>query len=172
MLKYGHTDYSSETSIQVNVRLISGDHIETCKYIALKSGIVKNINELVNEGSVMTGQEFREAIGGYEKITDPMTGEVTVKFNNRESFKSVKKRVKVIARATPEDKFILVQGIQQLGGLIGIAGESLADAEVLKHADVGFCMGKGCDVAKDNADLVIMDNDFASVRRAILWGRQ
>lgn len=108
MLKYGHTDYSSDTSIQVNVRLISGDHIETCKYIALKSGIVKNINELVNEGSVMTGQEFREAIGGYEKITDPMTGEVTVKFNNRESFKSVKKRVKVIARATPEDKFILV----------------------------------------------------------------
>ena len=130
------------------------------------------MNELVSEGSVMTGAEFREAIGSIEKITDPLTGETTIKFDNKESFKTVKRRVKVIARATPEDKFILVQGIQQLGGLIGIAGESIADSEVLKHADVGFCMGKGCDVAKDNADLVIMDNNFASVRRAILWGRQ
>lgn len=52
-----------------------------------------------------------------------------------------------------------------------MAGDSIADAEVLKQADVGLCMGKGCDVAKDYADLVILDNDFASVRRSILWGR-
>lgn len=66
------------------------------------------MNELVSEGSVMTGAEFREAIGSIEKITDPLTGETTIKFDNKESFKTVKRRVKVIARATPEDKFILV----------------------------------------------------------------
>lgn len=52
-----------------------------------------------------------------------------------------------------------------------MAGDSIADAEALKKADVGFCMGSGCDVAKDNSDLVILDNDFLSVQRSIGWGR-
>jgi len=61
--------------------------------------------------------------------------------------------------------------MQQVGAMIGIAGDSIADAEVLKVADVGLCMGRGCDVAKDNSDLVILDNNFNSIRRSILWGR-
>ena len=77
----------------------------------------------------------------------------------------------MIARATPEDRFIIVCGIKQKGGLVGMAGSSIADAEALKKADVGFCMGSGCDVAKDNSDLVILDNDFLSVQRSIGWGR-
>lgn len=52
-----------------------------------------------------------------------------------------------------------------------MAGDSIADAEALKKADVGMCMGTGCDVAKDNSDLVILDNDFYSIQRAIRWGR-
>jgi len=79
--------------------------------------------------------------------------------------------LRVIARATPEDRFIIVCGIKQKGGLVGMAGSSIADAEALKKADVGFCMGSGCDVAKDNSDLVILDNDFLSVQRSIGWGR-
>lgn len=66
---------------------------------------------------------------------------------------------------------VFVRGIQQHGGLIGICGDSITDAEVLKQADVGLCMGSGCDVAKDNSDLVILDNNFNSIRRSILWGR-
>jgi Ca2+ transporting ATPase len=75
----------------------------------------------------------------------------------------VKKKLRVIARATPEDRFIIVCGIKQKGGLVGMAGSSISDSEALKKADVGFCMGSGCDVAKDNSDLVILDNDFLSV---------
>ena len=171
LIKYGHTDAAADTPIQVNVRLVSGDHIETCKAIALRSGILRNLNELKMESTAMTGAEFREAIGPYQKYVDRETGVTSISFANPDQFKSVKRRVKVIARATPEDKFLLIRGIQQQGGLIGMAGESIADAECLKQADVGLCMGKGCDVAKDNADLVILDNDFASVRRSILWGR-
>jgi Ca2+-transporting ATPase len=52
-----------------------------------------------------------------------------------------------------------------------MAGDGLADSEVLKLADVGLCMGTGCDVAKDHADLIILDNNFSSIRRSILWGR-
>lgn len=79
--------------------------------------------------------------------------------------------MKIIARCTSEDRFILVSGIKQKGGLVGMTGDSIADAEALRKSDVGLCMGSGCDVAKDNSDLVILDNDFVSIHRAIKWGR-
>lgn len=83
----------------------------------------------------------------------------------------MKKKVRVIARCTSEDKFVFVCGIKQKGGLVGMTGDSISDAEALKKADVGFCMGSGCDVAKDNSDLVILDDDFKSIHTAIKWGR-
>ena len=168
LIKYGHTDDTAETSTQVNVRMISGDHLETCKSVAVKAGIVTP-NELKMEGTAMTGAQFRAAIGLTKNYDGAEAGAKQVA--KTEQFKSVKKRVKIIARATPEDKLLLIRGIQQLGGLIAMAGDSIADSEVLKQADVGLCMGTGCDVAKDNSDLVITDNNFGSIRRSILWGR-
>lgn len=94
-----------------------------------------------------------------------------VEFKEPEKFKTVKARLRIIARATAEDKFLLIAGIKQAGGLVAMSGQSVADAQSLKEADIGLCMGSGCQVAKDNADLVILDNDFASVYRAIKWGR-
>lgn len=170
LIKFGHTDTAAETNTQANVRMISGDHLETCKNVAVKAGIVKH-NELNMENTALTGAEFRAAIGPFNKYFDKEAGTWSVTFESPDLFKSVKKRVKIIARATPEDKFVLIRGIQQQGGLIGMAGDSIADSEVLKLADVGLCMGTGCDVAKDNADLVITDNNFYSIRRSILWGR-
>jgi len=55
--------------------------------------------------------------------------------------------------------------------LVAMAGDSISDAEALKKANVGLCMGSGCDVAKDNSDLVILDDDFRSIYTAIKWGR-
>ena len=52
-----------------------------------------------------------------------------------------------------------------------MTGDSISDAMALKKASVGLCMGSGCQVAKDNSDLVILDNDFVSIHRAIKWGR-
>ena len=52
-----------------------------------------------------------------------------------------------------------------------MAGDSIADADALKKADVGLCIGSGCDVAKDNSDLVILDNNFKSIQTSIKWGR-
>jgi Ca2+-transporting ATPase len=64
-----------------------------------------------------------------------------------------------------------VTGTKQRGGIVGMTGDSISDAEALKKADIGICMGSGCDVAKDNADLVILDNNFNSIYRSIEWGR-
>ena len=86
-------------------------------------------------------------------------------------FRNVKSRLRIIARATAKDKLLLVSGIKQAGGLVAMSGESIADARALKEADVGLCMGTGCQVAKDNSDLIILDNQFGSIYRAIRWGR-
>lgn len=111
LIKYGHTDTAAATATEVTVRLVSGDHLETCKAIALRAGIVKTLNELKTEGTALTGAEFREAIGPYERYTDHETGLACIQFEDRDRFKRVKRRAKVIARATPEDKLVLILGI-------------------------------------------------------------
>jgi magnesium-transporting ATPase (P-type) len=94
-----------------------------------------------------------------------------IKFASKMKFKAVKDRLRIIARATDEDKLILIQGIKQEGGLVAMSGEKTSDATALKMASVGLCMGSGCTVAKENSDLVITDNDFRSIHHAIMWGR-
>lgn len=66
---------------------------------------------------------------------------------------------------------MLISGTKQRGGIVAMTGDSISDAEALKKADIGLCMGSGCDVAKDNSDLVILDNNFKSIYRSIKWGR-
>jgi P-type E1-E2 ATPase len=82
----------------------------------------------------------------------------------------------MLYRASPEDKHMLVAGLKQLksrGKLKNIAmtGDSISDAPALRAADVGLCMQDGCDVAKDSADFVILNNDYKSVFNAARWGR-
>lgn len=120
----------------------------------------------------MTGDEFRENIGEYAKVWNDDLQKYEVQFKNWDNFLELKQRLRVIARATPEDKFLLIAGIKEAGGLVAMTGESVADATALKEADVGLCMGSGCQVAKDNSDLVILDNNFSSIHRSIKWGRQ
>lgn len=76
-----------------------------------------------------------------------------------------------MARTTSEDKFVFVSGVKQKGGLVGMTGDSISDAEALLKADVGLCMGSGCDVAKDSSDLIILDNNFISIHKSVKWGR-
>ena len=172
MIRYGHLPDSEDTNenFQVNIRMITGDHIDTARKIAHQCGIITH-EEMQDEDVVMTSSEFRRRVGHYDRKEDPMTGEIRIQFLEKARFDTLKKKVKVIARCTSEDKFVFVCGIKQKGGLVGMTGSSISDAEALKKADVGLCMGSGCDVAKDNADLVILDNNFLSIHKSIQWGR-
>ena len=123
-------------------------------------------------GVVITAEQFRKEIGEIQEIWDPVNQDYRIDFlKGRQLFDQCKKKCKVIARCTSKDKFIFVCGIKQKGGLVGMTGHSIADSEALKKADVGFCMGSGCDVAKDNSDLVVLDDDFESIHSSIKWGR-
>jgi Ca2+ transporting ATPase len=87
-------------------------------------------------------------------------------------FARVTKELKVMARATPEDKFILVTGLIELDNVVAVTGDGTNDAPALKRADVGFAMGiSGTDVAKDAADIILLDDNFSSIITAIKWGR-
>jgi magnesium-transporting ATPase (P-type) len=110
--------------------MISGDHLETSRQVAIQTGIITKA-EAYQPGVCMTGEEFLQTIGGregYEQIWNEEQQQYSVQFKNPKLFNSVKRTIRVIARATAEIKFILVSGIKQKGGLVAMTGDSISDA--------------------------------------------
>ena len=121
----------------------------------------------------LEGEQFRFLSGNLTKIYDEQTHKIkTIKLNDIELFKKTTKRLKVIARATPEDKFLLVFGLKQLENIIAVTGDGTNDAPALKEAHVGFAMGiRGTDIAKEAADILLLDDSFSSIITACKFGR-
>lgn len=91
---------------------------------------------------------------------------------NINTFRSLWKTLRVLARSRPEDKYLLVTGLKEMGDIVAVTGDGTNDAPALKKADVGFAMGKtGTDVARAACDIVILDDNFASIVKACMWGR-
>lgn len=87
-------------------------------------------------------------------------------------FKTIQSKLKVLARSTPEDKYMLVTGLKELNAVVAVTGDGTNDAPALKKADVGFAMGiTGTEVAKEASDIILLDDNFASIITAIRWGR-
>jgi Ca2+ transporting ATPase len=119
----------------------------------------------------MEGKEFRELIGGVRRTIDK-DGLEKYEVGDKKRFRDVANSLKVLARSTPEDKFALIIGLKSVGSTVAVTADGIADAKALENASVGFCMGiSGCDVAKDSAHIVILDDNFNSVFRATQWGK-
>ena len=77
----------------------------------------------------------------------------------------------MLGRAIPYDKQMLVVGLKELGKVVAVTGDGINDVDALKDADVGFSMGSGCSVAKDASDMILVDDNFESTMKAVMWGR-
>ena len=94
------------------------------------------------------------------------------KIHDMNAFQEIIKNLRVIARARAIDKYALVLGLRELDNVVAVTGDGTNDASALSKADVGFAMGKtGTDVARDAADIIILDDNFNSIVHAIKWGR-
>jgi magnesium-transporting ATPase (P-type) len=150
----------------INTRMISGDNLNTAIACAIKAGIISE-EDVHEQFRCMTGEQFRQEVGAF--TYDEKTKKYTF---DKARFKNVADNLLVLARSTYEDKLHLIVGLKQIGSQVAVTADGINDAKALKEANVGFCMGlSGCEVAKDSADIIILDDNFNSVFKATLWGR-
>jgi Ca2+ transporting ATPase len=156
----------------INIRMVTGDNIDTAKAIALEAGIL-TAEEATHEYACMEGKTFRELCGGLKKIEDTSDRNLLKEeIGNKAQFRQLKDKLKVLARSTPEDKYMLVTGLKELHAVVAVTGDGTNDAPALKKADVGFAMGiTGTEVAKEASDIILLDDNFASIITAVKWGR-
>lgn len=89
-----------------------------------------------------------------------------------DKFREVIKDLRVLARSRPLDKYTLVLGLRHEGNIVAVTGDGTNDAQALSRSDVGFSMGiQGTDIAKDASDIILLDDNFASIVTAVMWGR-
>ncbi len=182
---------------RVLVRMVTGDFIKTAIAIAKEIKIlsdneareslnrVKSLEEKAKAQQenpfdvddisskniyAMEGPEFRVVTGGYTEKTEGTTKKRSLK--NPDLFKRTVQNLKVLARASPDDKYLLVLGLKETGSIVSVTGDGTNDAPALNVADVGLSMGvRGTDVAKAVSDIVLQDDSFSSIITAIKYGR-
>lgn len=129
----------------IRVRMVTGDNIHTARHIARDCGIL-------TDGLAMEGPDFRNM--------------------SEEELMAMLPNLQVLARSSPQDKYILVQTLKKMGDVVAVTGDGTNDAPALKESDVGLAMGiAGTEVAKEAADIVILDDNFSSIVKSVLWGR-
>ncbi|VUC34914.1 unnamed protein product [Clonostachys rosea] len=130
----------------VTVRMVTGDNKLTAQAIAKECGILQP------GGLVMEGPEFRNL--------------------SRLQQEEIIPRLQVLARSSPEDKRVLVKRLKERDEIVAVTGDGTNDAPALKTADVGFSMGiAGTEVAKEASSIILMDDNFTSIVKALKWGR-
>ena len=132
----------------VVVRMVTGDNKLTAEAIAREAGILED----GDDGLILEGPVFR-------KMSQSEKEAVAVK-------------IRVLARSSPADKLTLCNLQKSLGEVVSVTGDGTNDAPALKDADVGFALGiAGTEIAKEACDIVILDDNIASMAKAVLWGR-
>lgn len=132
-------------SAGINTIMITGDNKDTAYAIGVELGLIEK------DSIVLTSDELSNM--------------------NTEEVVNILPKLKIVARSLPQDKSRLVKIAEEAGFVVGMTGDGVNDAPALKIADVGFSMGSGTEIAKEASDIVILDDNFMSISKAILYGR-
>ena len=132
----------------IDIKVVTGDTSITAKAIAEQIGLLQGTND---ENSIITGEQLSSM--------------------SHDELKKRIKDLKIISRARPMDKKLLVETLQEEDCVVAVTGDGTNDAPALKSAQVGLSMGDGTNVAKQASDITITDNSFNSIVRAVMWGR-
>ncbi|VFR00895.1 unnamed protein product [Cuscuta campestris] len=135
----------------IKVRMVTGDNLKTARAIATECGILDS-DRASERDLVIEGETFRRlSVPEQEKTADDIS---------------------VMARSSPNDKLLLVQALRKKGHIVAVTGDGTNDAPALHEADIGLAMGiQGTEVAKESSDIIILDDNFASVVKVVQWGR-
>ncbi|EDW10903.2 plasma membrane calcium-transporting ATPase 2 isoform X6 [Drosophila mojavensis] len=145
----------------ITVRMVTGDNINTARSIASKCGILRPNDDFL----ILEGKEFNR------RIRDS-NGDI-----QQHLIDKVWPKLRVLARSSPTDKYTLVKGmidstVTDNREVVAVTGDGTNDGPALKKADVGFAMGiAGTDVAKEASDIILTDDNFSSIVKAVMWGR-
>jgi len=132
----------------IKVLMVTGDHPATALTIA------RDLNLASSEKEVITGSELENIYKKGDKYFDEYI-----------------KNIKVFSRVTPTDKLKIVESLKRRGEFVAVTGDGVNDAPAIKTANIGIAMGSGTDVAIDTADLIVMDDNFASIAEGVKEGR-
>ena len=149
--------------IKDEIRKEAFEGIDLVKQASIQTVMVTGDNKL-------TALAIAKEVGLYQEGDLILTSD-EMKNMTDEKLKEVLPKLRVIARAIPQDKSRLVRISQELDLVVGMTGDGVNDAPALKRADVGFAFGSGTEVAKEASEVVILDNNFLSIAKAILFGR-
>lgn len=132
----------------IDVKIVTGDTVATAREVARQIGL------------------WQDGDGEQQVVTGPEVAEMS-----DEELEERIGKIKVISRARPLDKQRLVEALQRRNQVVAVTGDGTNDAPALKSAHVGLSMGDGTSIAKEASDITIVDNSFASIGRAVMWGR-
>jgi calcium-translocating P-type ATPase len=149
----------------LKVIMVTGDNKDTAMRIASQCHLLDDKSNISK--AVLLGSEFSKAVGGLVHDKD---GNAEV--GNKAAFEAIIPYLRVLARSEPEDKYLLVTALKNMNFVVAVTGDGANDAPALKKSDVGFAMNIcGTALAKEAADIILLDDNFTSIVNAVKWGR-
>lgn len=152
----------------IQVVMITGDRLETAVAIGKEAALLTGKVDVVTPDDIVDDTKFIAKAEGMDTIA--LSSDALNKLSD-DTIKKILPKIRVIARALPKDKSRMVKLTQELNLVCGMTGDGVNDSPALKRADVGFAMGSGTEAAKEAGDLVIIDDNFLSIKNAIWYGR-